>query len=92
MVKWDVENYMDESSTFHMIKYYVLKSQSHYPDTPKYMKALSGENTDEYFKAMHDVIQNIMRRDTWEIILRKSVSDHNVIKEIWSFKCRMKLD
>ena len=27
--------------------YYVLKSQSHDPDTPNYMEALSGENTDK---------------------------------------------
>ena len=25
------------------------------------------ENTDEYFKAMDDEIQSLMRRDTWEI-------------------------
>ena len=47
---------------FHMWKYYVLRSQSHDTDTPNYMEALSGENTDEYFKAMDDEIQSIMRR------------------------------
>ena len=48
-----------------MRKYYVLKSQIHDPDTPKYMEDLSGENTDEYFKDMDDKIQSIMRRYTW---------------------------
>ena len=42
---------------------YVLKSQSHDPDTLKYMEALSGENTDEYFKSTDDEIKSLMRRD-----------------------------
>ena len=48
------EDSMDKPSTFHMRKYYILKSQSHDPDTPTYMEALSGENSEEYFKAMDD--------------------------------------
>ena len=64
MAECDAEVCMDTPSTFHMIKYYVLKSQRHDPDTTKYMKALSGENTDEYFKAMNDEIKSLMRRDT----------------------------
>ena len=64
----------------------VLKSQRHDPDIPNYMEALSGENTDKYFKAMCDEIQGLMRRDTWEIISRKSVADQNLIPETWSFK------
>ena len=31
---------------------YAIKTQSHDPDTPIYMEALSGENPEEYFKAM----------------------------------------
>ena len=54
MAEWDAEYCMDTPSTFHMGEYYVLKSQSHDPDTPNYMEALSGENTDEYFKEMDD--------------------------------------
>ena len=61
---------MDTPSTFHKREYYVLKSQSYDPDTPNYMEALSGENTDEYFKAMYDEIQSLMIRDTWEIVSR----------------------
>ena len=56
---------MDTPSTFHMIQSYALKTQSHNPDTPTYMEALSGENSEEYFKAMYYEIQNLMRRDTW---------------------------
>ena len=33
-----------------------------------------------------------MRRDTWEIVLRKSVADQNVIPETWYFKCKRKPD
>ena len=34
MDEWDAEYCMDTPSTFHKIEYYVLKSQSHNPDTP----------------------------------------------------------
>ena len=53
MAEWHAEDYMDTPSTFHIRKYYVLKSQTHDPDTTKYMEALSRDNTDEYFKAMN---------------------------------------
>ena len=33
---------------------YALKTQSQDPDTPMYMEALSGENSEEYFKGMDD--------------------------------------
>ena len=56
------------------------------------MEALSGENTDEYFKAIDDEIQSLMRRDTWEIISRKSVAYQNVLPVTWSFKCKKKPD
>ena len=61
------EDCMDTPSTFHMRKYYAFKTQSHDPDTPTYMEALSGENAEEYFKAMDDEIQSLMRRDKWDI-------------------------
>ena len=70
---------MDNSSTFNMREYYVLKSQSHDPDTPKYMEALLCENTDEYFKEMDDKNQGLMRRDTRYIFLSNSIADHNVL-------------
>ena len=71
---------------------YALKTQSHDPDTLTYMEALSGKNLEEYFKEMNDEIQSLMRRDTWEIVLRKSVSDHNVLLGPWYFKCKRKPD
>ena len=71
---------------------YAIKTQSHDPDTPTYMEALSGENSEEYFKAMDDEIQSLMKRDTWEIVSRKSVSDHNIIPGTWSLKCKRKSD
>ena len=52
----------------------------------------SNENTDEYFKAMDDEIQSLMRRDTWEIFQKKSVADHNMLPGIWSLKCKRKSD
>ena len=59
---------MDTPSKFHIRKYYVLKTQSHDPDTPTYMEALSVKNSEEYIKAMDDEIQSLMRRDTWDIV------------------------
>ena len=86
LAEWDAEDCMDTPSTFHMRESYALKTQSHDPDTPTYMEALSGENSEEYFKAMDDEIQSLTRRETWEIVLRKSVADHNVLPGTWSFK------
>ena len=54
LAEWDAEDCMDTPSTFHMRESYALKTQSHDPDTPTYMEALSGENLEEYFKAMDD--------------------------------------
>ena len=77
---------------FHIRESYVIKSQSHDPDNTKQMEALSGENTDEYFKAMNDEIQSVMRSEPWQIVSSKSVSDHNVIPGTLSFKCKRKPD
>ena len=33
-----------------------------------------------------------MRRDTWDIVSRKSVADHNVLPVTWSIKCKRKPD
>ena len=55
---------MDTPSTFHTRESYALKTQSHDPDTPKYMEELSGEHVDKYYKAMDYEIKIIMRRKT----------------------------
>ena len=47
LAEWDAEDSMDTPSTFHMREYHVLKTQSHDPDTPTYMGALSGKNLEE---------------------------------------------
>ena len=52
----------------------------------------SNENTDKYFKAIDDETQSLMIRETWEIVSRKSVADHSVLPETWSFKCKRKPD
>ena len=54
LAELDAEDCMDTPSTFHMRESYALKTQSHDPDTPTYMEALSGENSEEYFKVMDD--------------------------------------
>ena len=92
LAKWDAEYFMDTPSTFYKRSSYVLKTQSHDPDTPTYMEALSGKNSEEYFKAMRNEIHSLMIRDTWEIVLMKSVADHNVFPGTWSFKCKSKPD
>ena len=65
---------------------YVIKYQIHNTDTRTFMEALSGENTEEYFRVMDDEIQILMIRDTWEIFLRKSFADDNVLPGTWYFK------
>ena len=39
---------------------------------------------------MDDEIQILMRKDTWEIVSRKSVADHNVLPVTWSFRLKRK--
>ena len=46
LAEWDAEDCMDSPSTFNMRESYVLKIQSHDPDTPTYMEALSVENSE----------------------------------------------
>ena len=92
LAEWDVEGCMDTPSKFHMRESYVFNTQSHDPDTPTYMEELSGKTPEECFKAMADEIQSFMRRDTWEIVSRKLVADHNVLPETWYFKCKRKPD
>ena len=41
---------------------------------------------------MDDEIESLMRWDTWEIVSRKSVADHNLLPGTWSFKCKRKPD
>ena len=64
------EYFIQTPSMFHMREYYVLKSQSHDPDTKMYKEVLSGENTEEFFNTMGDGIHIFMGRDTWEIVSR----------------------
>ena len=47
LAEWDAVYCMNTSSIFNMRESYVIKTQSHYPDTPTYMEALSGENAEE---------------------------------------------
>ena len=69
---------------------HVLKYKKHHPDTPTHMQALSGENRDEYYKAIDDEIHSLMRRETWEIVSSNSVADNNVLRVKFSFKCKRK--
>ena len=71
---------------------YILKSQIHDTDTPTYMEALSGEHADKYYKAVNDEIQSLMIRYTYEIVSRKSVSDHNMLPVTLSSKYKRKPD
>ena len=92
LAKCYTEDCMDTPSTFHTRNYYVLKSQIRNPETPTYMEDLSGEKLEEYFKEMDDETHSIMRRETQEIVSRKSVDDNNVLPGTWSFKCKRKPD
>ena len=92
LAEWDSKDCMDMPSTFYMRESYAFKNQSHDPYTPTYKEALSGENSEEYFKATDDEIQSLMRRDTWKIVSSKSVADQHVFPGTWSFKLKRKPD
>ena len=92
LAEWDEEYCMDTPSMFHMREYYVIKYKIHDPDTPTYMDSLSGENAEESLKVMDDEIQILVRRDTWYIVLRKSVVDQNVLPGTCYFKYKSKPD
>ena len=47
LAQWDAEYCMYTPSTFHMRESYAFKTQSHDPDTPKYMEALSCKKSKE---------------------------------------------
>ena len=40
---------------------------------------------------MDDQIRSITRRDTWEVVLRKSVTDDNVLTGTWYFRFKRNL-
>ena len=56
------------------------------------MEALSGDITETYFMAMNNEIQSLIIRETWDIVSRKSVADHNALPGTWSFKFKRKTD
>ena len=90
--EWDAEYCMDTPSKFHMIESYVLKNQGHDPYNPTHMEALSGENSEEYFKAINDESLSLIRRNIWEIVSSNSVADQNMLPVTWSLKCKRKPD
>ena len=47
LAEWGADNFMYTPSMFHLRESYVLKYQSHNPDTPTYMEALLGDNAEE---------------------------------------------
>ena len=67
---------MEVTLTLNMRQYYALKYQSQYPDTPIYMDALSGTNSDVHNKVVDDKITSLIGRDTWGLVPRKYVADH----------------
>ena len=71
LADWDAKVCMDAPSTFHMRESYALKSQIHDPDTPTFMEALSGKHMNEYYNAMDEEINSLIRMDTWEIFPSK---------------------
>ena len=52
------------------------------------MEVLPGEKLEDYFKATGDEIQILMKRDTWEIVLRKSVDDQIFSQELGLLSAR----
>ena len=65
---WYSEYLMYDPSTLHIRESYSLKSKNQYPDTPIYMEVLIGEHADEYYKAVNDEVQSLIRRYIWEAV------------------------
>ena len=56
------------------------------------MKELSSEHEEYYYKYKDKYIHIITRRDTWEVVPREIVLDHNVFIGEWTFKYNQKSD
>ena len=74
-------------STFHMRESYIIKYQSHYPDTPTYMEAVSGENAEEHiFKGSQLLItmffqENGISSARGNLIGQSGNSRHDIVRE-----------
>ena len=86
LTDWESKYFMKAPLTLCIREPNDIESKSLDPDTPTYMEELSGEYANEYYKAMYDEIQILTRRDTWEIVPRKSVADQNVLIGTWYFR------
>jgi len=63
------------------------------PDTPNYTEAMSGEDSESYWRAMNDEIKSLVKRDTWEAVSRSEVPDgEDVVPGTWAFKCKRRPD
>ena len=56
LTDWNEDDCMYDPSTLYIKLSYAINDQIHYPDTPTYMKELSGDHTDGYYKAMYEEV------------------------------------
>ena len=63
------------------------------PDTPSYVEALSGDHAEQYWIAMRDEIDALVKRKTWEVVLRsKCEPDAVIVPGTWAFRCKRRPD
>ena len=65
----------------------------HDPDTPSYVEAMSGEQSEDYWRAMQEEISALVKRNTWEILPRSQCPiGTNVVPGTWAFRCKRRPD
>ena len=63
------------------------------PDTPTYREAIFGEHGEEYWTAMKNEIEALVKRQTWDIMTRNQVpKGEPIVPGTWAFKCKRRPD
>jgi hypothetical protein len=56
------------------------------PDTPDYALAMSGEDKEAYLLAMQNEIEELKKKDTWQVVPRINATGKNILPSTWAFK------
>ena len=93
LVELDQVKSFNKPPTTRITEAFALLSKKHYdPDTPNYWQAMSGENAEEYQKAMKEEIDSLVKRKTWSIVERSKIGKKQVWPLTWAYKCKRRPD
>jgi hypothetical protein len=71
---------------------FAAKCMTKDPDLPNYLEAMSGDHAENYRDAMHDEVEALTKRETWELVPRSSIGTATVIPGTWAFRCKRRPD